>query len=181
MLRIPGKITKLLAPTVPLELKIDNPDIPPLLLKLAWSMKAAVVIEGKLRSMGVKANVISNVNSYWFDMDATRLAAGVWATAQQEQPQYADDEGFDLILSYMTPDNYTVAFEALNNAFMEALSPERRDAIKKAIADAEERERAKAEGLPIRQPSLAPQDPPQAQKTESQSSTSGQSAATTSA
>lgn len=182
MLKVPGKITKLLAPTVPLELGIEGSDIPPLKLRLAWTMKAAVLIESKLRSMNFKTNVISNVNSFWMDLDATRLAVGVWASAQQEQPQYADDDGFDLILSYLTPDNYNTALAALNDAFIESLSPDRRAAVRKSIAEAEEAEKAKKEGRAIVNsvPGQTP-DPPTAQTTESQSSISGQSAATTSA
>jgi len=135
------KLTKLLAPTVPLVLEVeaDNPERPHRLeLDLAWTMRAVIIMESKLRQMGVELNVLQNPGIFWTGIDFTRLALGIWACSQQEQPEYADEEGFDIITSFMTMDNYAAAVKALKDAFLESLTKERREELRRLETEAEQ-------------------------------------------
>lgn len=128
------KVTKLLAQSVPLVLEVEG--VPPLELKLAWTMYAAMTIESRLRSQGVLINILQDLKSYWMNLDCNRLAIGIWSCAQQDNPEYADEDGFEIISSYLTPDNYAPAMTALREAFLESLSEARRKIIKEVEAKA---------------------------------------------
>ena len=125
------KVAKLLVSSVPLTLEVEGVAVK-LPLKLSWNMRAILTIEHKLRELGDPINILQALGSFFRDLDATRLVVGVWAAAQQDSPEYAGDEGLEVIQSYLTPDNYGVAVVALKDAFLESLSKERRDAIRKA-------------------------------------------------
>lgn len=131
--RLP-KVAKLLVGSVPLVLEVDG-GAHKLPLKLAWSMKAVLLMEARLRQSGINVNVIQDLRSFWRNIDSSKLTAAVWATSLQENPEFGDDEGFDVISSFITQDNAGVAIDALWNAFLESLSPERRDALKKAAEE----------------------------------------------
>lgn len=122
------KVTKLLAESVPLKLEVEG-GVPPLELRLAWTMWAAMTIESRLRSEGVRINILQDLKSFWSEMDCNRLAVGIWSCSQQDNPEYANEEGFEIISSYLTPDNYSVAMLALKEAFLQSLSETRRKAI----------------------------------------------------
>lgn len=128
------KVTKILAPAIPLVLKVEDFKLE---LKLSWTMGAVILIESGLRKYGKEINVLQHPEKFWTELDCTMLAIAVWALAQQTSLEYADDDGFDVIASYLTVDNYEVASLAINEAFMESLSDERRAAIKKAMAAGE--------------------------------------------
>lgn len=105
-------------------------------LRLAWTTRAVILIENRLRQEGRPLNALQNPSVFWTEMDCTTLAVAVWACALQEQPEYGEEDGFDTITSYMTPDNFSVAVKALKDCFLESLSKERRDEIKKAEEEA---------------------------------------------
>lgn len=149
------KVAKLLSPTVPLVLEVEGDNGPiQLKLHLAWTMKAVILIEAKLREQGVHVNALQNPSLFWRELDCTRLALGVWATALQEQPQYADDDGFDAIASFLVPENYAVAADALKRCFTESLSKKRRDEIKAAEEEAAKKD-AEAAKEPEPDPMMA--------------------------
>ena len=125
------KVAKLLVSSVPLTLEVDGGALK-LPLKLSWNMRTIMQVERKLRDLGDPVNILQALGAFFRDLDATRLAVGVWAAAQQDSPEYVGDEGLEIISSFLTPDNYGVAVVALKDAFLESLSKERRDAIKKA-------------------------------------------------
>jgi len=125
------KLTKLLAPTVPLTLSVDD-GAHKLELNLAWTMRGVILLESKLRNLGVDLNVLQNPSEFWSTLDCTKLALGVWCMSQQDHPEYADEEGFEIITSFLVVDNYGDAATALKSAFLESLSKSRREEIKKA-------------------------------------------------
>lgn len=129
------KLAKLMVSTVPLVLEVEGETAPiKLELKLAWTMTAVITIETWLRTrFGSDINILQNPSSFWTGLDCTKLALGVWACAMQEQPQYADDEGFEVIQSFMNQDNYHVAIEALRAAYLETLSKAHREEVLKAV------------------------------------------------
>jgi hypothetical protein len=122
------KVTKLLAQSVPLKLEVEG--VTPLEIKLAWNMYAAMTIESRLGEMGVRINILQDLKSYWTEMDCNRLAVGIWSCSQQDNPEYANEEGFEIISSYLTPDNYAAGMLALKEAFLQSLSETRRAAIR---------------------------------------------------
>ena len=128
------KVAKLLVSTVPLVLQVEGV-AEKLELKLAWTMRAVVTIEAKLREQGVRLNALQNPSQFWTELDCTKLALGIWATSQQEQPQYADEDGLDTISSFLVPENYGAAAKALKQCFVESLSKERQEEIQKAEAE----------------------------------------------
>lgn len=135
------KLSKLLVSGVPLRLEVEgeNDTKIALELELAWTMTAVITIETWLRTrFGIDLNLLQNPGSFWTNLDCTKLALGVWACSVQEQPQYADDEGFETIQSFMNADNYHVAIEALRKAYLETLSKKHRDEILKSITEREE-------------------------------------------
>lgn len=132
------KVAALLAPTVPLKLEVEADKNGVLELELAWTMRAVILIETKLRALGVKVNVLQNPEAFWTDMDCTALAVAVWALAHQSHPDLRDEAGFDSIVSYITPENYAVATIALKEAFLESLSKKRRDEVEAAVQAAVE-------------------------------------------
>lgn len=153
------KIAKLLAPSVPLKLVVEDADKNGTLeLKLAWTMRGVILIESKLRSLGIAANVLQNPEEFWTEINCTSLAVAVWALAHQEHADLRDEEGFDVIASYITPENYATCAVALKAAFWESLSKKRRDEIEAAIAAAAE---AAAKGAPDKpaNPTPAPAQP----------------------
>lgn len=133
------RAARLLAPTVPLVLKVDagEPEEKKLELKLAWTMLGVIQLEARLRALGVNINVIGNASEFWKNLDGTRLAFTVWSMSQQEHPEYVDDDGFDVIASYLVPENYVTAMMALKECFVESLSKKQRDELRAAEADAE--------------------------------------------
>ena len=135
-----AKVTKLLAPTTLLRLVVDEGEKEEkvLELNLAWTMRGVIFLETKLRTLGYDINVLQNPTQFWSGIDCTKLAIGIWAMSQQEHPEYSDDEGFEVVSSYIVPDNYASAAEGLKNAFMESLSKKRRDEIKALEAKAVE-------------------------------------------
>jgi len=124
------KVAKLLAPTTPLVLEVEGGHR--LEIDLAWTMRAVILIESRLRLQGIEINALQNPSSFWTNLDCTMLAIGLWACAIQEQPEYADEDGFEVISSFIVTDNYAAAATALKSAFLESLSKERRDEIKAA-------------------------------------------------
>jgi len=130
------KVTKLLAPTTTLVLKVDEgtPEEKRLELELAWTMGAVLTLEKELRDVGEEVNIFQDPAKFWTQLSCTKLAFGIWAAAQQEHPEYAGDEGFQIISSYLTPDNYAAAAIGLKECFLESLSKARRDEIRKAEA-----------------------------------------------
>jgi hypothetical protein len=131
----PIKVTKILAPTVPLILQVDDFKLE---LELAWTMRAVILLESHLRTYGKTVNVLQNPSQFWTELDCTMLTIAVWALAQQTNQMYADDDGFDIISSYLTTDNYGVAAAGVKKAYLESLSEERRNAIETAEAQAAE-------------------------------------------
>lgn len=130
------KVAKLLAPSVPLALEVEGDPSPIRLeLRLAWTMRAAITIESSLKAHGAEVNILQSPGEFWKSLDCTRLAIGIWACASQDQPQYADEEGLEVIESFLTLDNYEAACAALKSAFLESLSKKRRDEILKAEAE----------------------------------------------
>lgn len=130
------KVAKILAPTVPLILEVDDGEHK-LELKLAWTMRGVILLEGRLRSLGKDINVLQNPSEFWTTMDCTMLATAVWAMSQQENPEYADEPGFEVLLSFMVTENLGAASHALKEAFLESLSKKRRDEIRAAEAEAD--------------------------------------------
>lgn len=153
-----SKLTKLLAPSVPVVFEAEGAEA--LKLKLSWTMKAVMTIERKLRELGDDVNVLQ-LGQFWNGMDASRLAVSIWACAMQDQPQYADAEGLEIIASYITPENYPVANLALKEAFLESLSEKRRAEIRAAEEEAEAQGKNGA-GPPKVEASPADPIPPQA-------------------
>jgi len=139
------KLAKLLAPTVPLKLEVDADKNGVLELKLAWTMRAVILIEAKLRELGLAVNVIQNPASFWTDLNATTLAVAVWALSHQEHADLRDEEGFDYVISYLVPENWLLAADGIKNAFWESLSQKRRDEIEAGIRAAAEAVKAGAE------------------------------------
>ncbi len=135
------KIAKLLASTVPVVLEVEGVQ-QKLELRLAWTMRAVILIESKLREHGVKINALQNPSLFWTELDCTKLAVGIWATSLQDQPQYGDEDGFETIASYIVPQNYGAASTALKECFVESLSKERQDEVRKAEAEVEKLLRA---------------------------------------
>ena len=145
----PAKVAKLLVSSVPLILEVDGGEHK-LPLRLAWSMKAVLLMEERLRRSGVVVNVLQDLRSFWRSIDSAKLTAGVWATCLQENPEFSDDEGFDVVASFINQDNAGVATNALWESFLESLSPERRDAIRRAA------EEDAASGEAVSDPTPAP-------------------------
>lgn len=143
------KITRLLVSSVPLSLEVEG--VPKLELKLAWTMKSVIMIEGGLREAGIKLNVLQNPTYFWRDLDCTSLALALWACSSQEHPELMNLKGRDMIESYLTLDNYDAAVRGVRDAFFESLSSERRDRIKKAEAESTEEDKP-----PAPDPTLAP-------------------------
>ena len=125
------KVSRLLAPTVPLVLEVDD-GAHKLELRLAWTMRGVILTELKLRELGIYVNVIQNPGLFWRDLDSAKLTAAVWGMSSQEHPEYQDDEGFETITSFLITENYEVAAERLKDAFLESLSPKRREEIREA-------------------------------------------------
>lgn len=143
-------IAKLLAPKVPLVLIVkDEAREHKLELQLMWNMRAVTLMETRSRELGSQLNILKFPVSFWTQMDCTTLAVAIWACAQQADKEYASEDGFDVIASYLVSDNYPTAIAALRNAYIESLSPERQ----KKIRDAEKAEKA---GEPISDPPQAP-------------------------
>jgi hypothetical protein len=145
------KVTKLLAESVHLILSVDE-GAHKLELELAWTMRAVILIESKLREYGITGiNVLQQPKKFWDSMDCTMLTIAIWALSYQVHSEYRDDEGFDIIASYITPENLAVASDAVNRAFMASLSDKRR----KEIQEASQGETEKT-GEPTPDPTLAP-------------------------
>lgn len=128
------KVSRLLAPSVPLILEVD--DGAPgkrLELRLAWTMKGVILTEAKLREVGIyNINIIQNPGTFWTDINSASLAAAVWGMSSQEHPEYQDEEGFEIISSFLIQENCGIASEKLKEAFLESLSPKRREEIREA-------------------------------------------------
>jgi len=140
------KVARLLAPKVPLVLEVegDNNQKLRLSLDLVWNMRAVITIESYLRAKyAQEINILQTPGDFWKGMDCTKLALGVWACSMQEQPQYADEEGFETIASFLTADNYVKAMDALRNAYLESLSPKRREELLKAVEEAKKKNQEK--------------------------------------
>ena len=130
-----SRVAKLLVSTALLTLEPEG--APKLDLELAWNMRAVITIETYLRTrFGQEINILQNPGSFWSDMDCTKLALGVWACSMQKQPQYETEEGFEIIQSYLTPDNYPDAMDALRKSYLESLSTKKRNEVVAAIEEA---------------------------------------------
>src|SRR5260370_14288727 len=149
------KVAKLLAPTVPLKLEVEADKDGVLELKLAWSMRAVILIESKLRELGNAVNVLQNPERFWKEINCTSLTVATWALAHQEHADLRDEDGFDVIASYITPENYATCALALKAAFWESLSKKRRDEIEAAVAEAE-RQQAQGKKPPQENPTPTP-------------------------
>jgi hypothetical protein len=134
------KLTKLIAPSVPLILEVEGPNQTTLKLELelSWTMSGVIILESKLRELGIKVNVLRGAADFWDKMDSATLCTAVWAFAQSRDKTYADEAGFDTIASYITPENFVVATAGLQEAFMQSLSEKRRKEIEDAIKAAQE-------------------------------------------
>lgn len=129
-------VAKLHVQSVPLTLQIDNS--PKLELSLSWNMHAVMLMETRLRSYGIIVNLMRDSGRFWNEMNATTLAVAIWATAQQNDQDFADDEGLDVVASYLAIDTYAPAVTALRKAYLESLSEKTRAEIEAALKKAEE-------------------------------------------
>lgn len=157
------KVSRLLAPTVPLVLTVD--DGAPgkkLELRLAWTMKGVILTEAKLREVGININIIQNPGVFWKNLDSALITAAVWGMASQEHPEYHDDEGegFETIASFLITENCGKASDQLKEAFLESLSPARREEIREAerqmLAEGSDSTSPSAPEVPQADPTLAP-------------------------
>jgi hypothetical protein len=154
------KVAKLLAPTVPLILEVEDHKLE---LKLAWTMRAVMLLESRLRAIGQPVNVLQNPSQFWTELNVTSLVTAVWALSLQEQPEYGDDSGFETITSFLVTDNLGTAASAIKEAFLESLSEERRTAIREAEKIAKEqleKEREKGTGPANLEPTSDPTPAP---------------------
>ena len=74
----------------------------------------------------------------WAGMDARRLSALLWAAALAHNPEYDSDEGLEVIRSYVTDENAKQVYEALWDAHLASLSPERRKLMSEIRAKGKE-------------------------------------------
>jgi hypothetical protein len=125
-----SSIAKLIAPSVELVLEAEGVS-EKLVLKLAWTMRSVMVIETQLRQLGIDQNILQDPSSFWKNLDCCALAIAVWACSWQEHPDLRGEDGLDIITSYLITENWGKASQALKDCFLESLSKERRDDIKK--------------------------------------------------
>ena len=132
------KVTKLLAPVVPLKLSVEGIENS-LEIELAWTMKGVLILEKELRQQqSININILQTPSEFWSEMSCATLGLGIWAMSQQSSQEYADAQGLEIILSYLTPDNYVQAMNALKECYIESLSKEKREAIRRAEKEAAE-------------------------------------------
>jgi hypothetical protein len=74
----------------------------------------------------------------WAGMDARRLSALLWAAVLAHNPEYDSDEGLEVIRSYVTDENAKQVYEALWEAHLASLSPERRKLMSEIRAKGKE-------------------------------------------
>jgi hypothetical protein len=128
---------KLLVETVPLVLEVDGGNFK-LELKLAWSFRAQMLIETRLREYGVRVNFVQHAQEFWVNIDSVCLAVALWATSVQAHgDEFSSEAGFERLVSYITPDNFTPAVVALKEAYLQSLSEATRERIRKTEAGEE--------------------------------------------
>lgn len=131
-------IGALLVTTVPLKLAVNEGEATEIKLdlKLAWTMKAVMLMEAKCREFGVYGvNILQDPSGFWNRMDCTVLAIAVWSLSQQEHwKQYGEGRGFDTIASFLVAENYLAATKAVKAAYVASLSDKRRKELEEAEA-----------------------------------------------
>jgi len=177
-----------ITPSVPLQLKMadENGETFTLDLRLSFDMNAGMAIQ---KRTGINIHDLS----MWKDVDEPLFLAGVlWGAVLSRHPEYdtedatgeSTDEGLKAIGSYIDDSNRDAVAEALWNAHMLYLSPERRAFMEtlKAKEEAARQARMRGEAGEPDPPKPAPSRP-ETETAESSSAgpTSGPSPDTTSA
>ena len=124
-------IRRAIAPATPLTLELEGEQGKFILnVKLAFDFNAFSRIEAKTGANIFLGNIFSNLN-------ATNTVVLFWAALQRHNPEYAGDEGLEVVGTYLTIENAPIVANALKNAFLASLSKDSRAAIEKAEKGAE--------------------------------------------
>lgn len=98
--------------------------------KLCFDLNALALIESTLR-----VNLLANFAAV-FNVTATAVSVYFWAAAQAYQPEYAGEEGLDVIRSFFNAGNFEPAAEAVQAAFKLSLNDEQRARVEAALESA---------------------------------------------
>lgn len=142
-------IYKRIAPSAPLSLQFEDGESRKVLnFQLAFDFNAFARIEEKTGLNALNQHIFKNLN-------ATNLVVLFWAALALYQPEYVGEEGLEAVGTYITEENQLDIAKALKTAFLNSLSPKKREAIlaaEKAIEEAQKNN----EGAPENPQQAAP-------------------------
>jgi len=122
-----------IAPSVPLTLELtdDNGEKFTRSFHLSFDFNAMTLVQEQTRLSMLNGEIWNNLNE-------KTLSIMFYAAVLARHPEYAVEDGLEVIRSYMDTTNTDAITNALNDAFLLQLPPERREKIERAQKAAKE-------------------------------------------
>jgi hypothetical protein len=111
--------------SLPLDLKLqdDNGSVQTLSFRLSFDFNAIALIEEQTGFQVLTGEI-------WRNLNAKNLSIMFWAAILANSPQYQGEDGLEIVRSYMDAGNSDQIAEAILDAYILSLPPEKRQMMK---------------------------------------------------